>query len=519
MTNPLRSFRGRLALFSVLATMIAVLGALVAIYHIVRSQTDHQLDNALEKAILRILRDPMNPHIDDFDSRPDPNYFSPWQSHMGLLVLDRTKHEVYFQSKDWPTELHPDDIASERFNKAAARVTLVRNPAFGRPADLPRQRREPEFIEASSLISFPFASDKGSWRVGIIATQEYFLLASFDAAPAAGEMRRLWEALLIAFPLALALCLLGSFFVARQALKPVAALTITVARVREQGLQHRVPLQHETAEFQELITEFNAMMDRLERSFHATRRFTADAAHELRTPLAVLQGRLEQEIQDANISDEQRLLLTDQLEEIAHLKSILEKLLLLSQSDEQSLPLQCEPLDVSALAEEICEDVQLLDAERVITCQTIGKRRTIHGDRVLLAQVFHNLLINAINHGSPRTPVTVRIVRAKGAARSQSSISRQFMGLKDEHVAVSVTNVGQGISPDDRDKIFDRFHRSDKARTRSFGGAGLGLSLVREIVKAHGGDVILADASPEHTTFVVRLPIHGAQSADQPAKK
>ncbi|MEO8376180.1 MAG: histidine kinase dimerization/phospho-acceptor domain-containing protein, partial [Candidatus Sumerlaeota bacterium] len=414
MNNPLRSFRGRLALFSVLATMIAVLGALTTIYQIVRKQTDDQFDSSLRNALYRILRDPMNDRIEDFDTRPDPNYYSPWHSHMGLLVLDRDQHEIFFQSKDWPADLDPNRIPVDRLAIASARIGRIPNPAAGRPTDLPRGRPEPGSLETSPAAFFPYDDNKGAWRIGLVATPDFFILASYDTNVAAGEMNRLWEALTIAFPLALVLSIIASLLAARQALKPLGALTLTVARVREQGLQHRVPLTNEATEFQELITEFNAMMDRLERSFHTTRRFTADAAHELRTPLAILQGRLEQNIQDLNLSDDQRTFLTAQLEEIAHLKSILEKLLLLSQSDEQNLPIQSEPLDLTELAEEICDDVRMLDAEREITCQTIGMRQTIQGDRVLLSQMFHNLLINAINHGSPGTPVALKIALIKG---------------------------------------------------------------------------------------------------------
>ncbi|MCC6545674.1 HAMP domain-containing protein [Candidatus Sumerlaeota bacterium] len=493
-------------MFSVLATMIAVLGALAAVYHIVRDQTLQQLDHALENALYRILRDPMNPRIEDFDSRPDPNYFSPWRAHMGLLVLDRAKHEIYFQSKDWPAALHPDMIAQKQLHEASLRIDKVRNPSFGKPADLPRPRVEREFLDASTPIFFPFSDGDEDWRVALVATDDFFLLGSFDANAAAGEMNRLREALLVAFSLALVLSITGGLITARQTLKPITALTKTVARVRERGLEHRVQRQNEASEFQELITEFNAMMDRLENSFHVTRRFTADAAHELRTPLAVLQGRLEQSLQDMNLSDEQRDFLTAQLEEMTHLKSILEKLLLLSQSDEQNLPVQAEQLDLTELAEEVCEDVRMLDAKREISCQIIGRRQTISGDRVLLSQVLHNLLINAINHGSPGTPVTMRIARVKGPARLHSSVSKIMGAMKEEHVAITVTNEGPGISKENRDRIFDRFYRFDKARTRSFGGAGLGLSLAREIAKAHDGEVALVDGAPEHTTFVVRLP-------------
>ena len=334
------------------------------------------------------------------------------------------------------------------------------------------------------------AFDGRSWQMGVFGNSEVTLYAGIGLQAHAAEMARVRTAFAFAFAAALACIALGSWLLAGRALRPVRELTRTVARVSARGLDQRVPTDDRAVEFQELLLMFNAMMERLERSFTQAMRFSADAAHELKTPLTILQGELEQALQAAGPEHER--MLARLLEEVQRLKSIVQKLLLLATADAGQITLHRAPTDLSAMLEDIVEDMAILAPGLDIQSQ-ISQGIVVQADGDLLRQAVQNIAINAVKHTPDGGRIRVCLRKHEGA------------------VGCTVQNSGD-IPPGDRTRVFERFYRIDASRTRAGDaagngeGTGLGLSLAREIARAHGGDVNLDETTPGVVSFTLRLP-------------
>lgn len=321
------------------------------------------------------------------------------------------------------------------------------------------------------------------WRAAIFRDRSVTFAIAVELSGYNARIAGARIAFLTAFPLALALIAAGSWYLATRAIRPVNHLRDAIAEVTSLGLDKRVPDAGETVEFRELSAQFNRMMERLERSFTQAARFSADAAHELKTPLAVLQGEIEQALQSA--TPEMQVLLGRLLEEVQRLKSITQKLLLLSRADAGQLSVHHEPVDLSAMVRELAEDVEVAAQGLHVSAQ-IADGVTVSGDRDLLWQVLQNLANNAVKYNQEGGNIGFKLRAKNGLARLQ------------------VANTGD-IPADKKEKIFERFVRVDDARTRRVDGAGLGLSLAREIARAHGGDLTLQKHENGIVTFALEL--------------
>ncbi len=329
-----------------------------------------------------------------------------------------------------------------------------------------------------------------AWQMGVFGNPDVTLYVGIGLKAHAAEIARVRMAFAVAFPAALLCIALGSWLLAGRALRPVRELTRTITQVSAKGLGQRVSPDDRAVEFQELLLVFNAMMERLERSFTQAMRFSADAAHELKTPLTILQGELEQALQRA--APEQEKTLTRLLEEVQRLKSIVQKLLLLATADAGQITLHRAPTDLSAMLEGIVEDMTIL-APKLDIQSKIQEGVTGSADGDLLRQAVQNLAMNAVKH----TPDGGKI--------------RVFLRVQEANICCTVQNSGD-IPPGDRAKVFERFYRIDASRTRAGDaagngeGTGLGLSLAREIARAHCGDVTLDNTAPGVVSFTLYLP-------------
>ncbi len=310
-------------------------------------------------------------------------------------------------------------------------------------------------------------------------------LAAFDA-----DMARARNTFLVSVTGAMLLIVLGSSWLAGRALRPVVALTKTAEQVTAHGLDKRISIGHTDAEFERLIGVFNAMLARLEQSFSQAVRFSADAAHELKTPLAVLQGELESALQDAPPGSDVQGHYSRLLDEVQRLKSITRKLLLLSLADTGQLKVSKSDVNLSSIAEGAADDVEIL-APNLRVDHQIEPGVHIMADADLIRQVVQNLASNAAKYTDEAGRVRVKLRR------------------NGTQVRLSVVNSGPGIPLNERGRVFDRFYRADKARGRDVEGSGLGLSLAREIARAHGGNLELEDTKPIVTKFTLTLPIDG----------
>jgi heavy metal sensor kinase len=321
-----------------------------------------------------------------------------------------------------------------------------------------------------------------------IANEEVTLSIAHNLAGLRTETQRFLHALLVAVPLGLLLIVAGGWLIGHLALRPVTLIARTAQSVTAARLDARIPEGEADTEFQHLIALINGMLERLERSFRQATRFSADAAHELKTPLAVLQAQIERTLhRSADDSEEQRNY-AEQLEELQRLKSILRKLLLLSQADAGEMPLSLAPINLADRVRSAENDVVMLAPGRKIHIETPAEL-VVKADDDLLAQIIGNLISNAVKFGDPEGLIDIKL------------------GEQDGQAVLTVSNTGVPIPQADHAKVFDRFYRADAARSRDIEGSGLGLSLAREMARAHGGDLTLLRSDSTLTTFALRLPL------------
>ncbi len=303
-------------------------------------------------------------------------------------------------------------------------------------------------------------------------------------------LERLMVSLLIAAPVALLLAGFTGYWLADRALRPVELIRSRAESISQANLAARVPVPGRNDELSRLAETFNAMLDRLEAAFRAQRRFIADASHELKTPIAILRARWENEINDETLPPEVRSQLTRDVEELARLNKLVEDLLLLTRADEGKIPLAREPVVLSELLQSLLEDARTLAAAKGQRIHAdVTSCGIVQGDRSRLYQLFLNLVDNAVKYS--QRGATIRITCEP----------------RGKHVVVAVQDNGPGIPPHDLPRIFDRFYRVDKSRSRELGGSGLGLSICKWIAEAHGGSINIQSEPGKGTTVEVVLPL------------
>lgn len=359
------------------------------------------------------------------------------------------------------------------------------------PEPSPRLAPDPAVFEACALDTRP--DPRGDWRASRMDGPD---AAATVAARIAGARAALDDALRATLwrllPVALLAVAAGAWGLAAYSLRPVNRLREAMRAMHGRGLDRRLDGRGVDREFAELIAAYNRMLERLEASFRQASRFSSDAAHELRTPLTVLRGRLERArlgARDAAQEDEYTRLLDD----VARLAAITRRLLLLSRADAGQLALQREPVDLGALLREVVEEArESVDDGRRVTLDAPSPL-TVHADPVLLAQLVNNLASNAMRHG--RRGGWIRI-----EARADAGVA-----------AVLVANDCAPLDPAQRARFFERFFRAAPAVAGDVDGHGLGLSIAREIARAHGGDLVLEDSAADEVRLRLTLPVRPAR--------
>lgn len=286
------------------------------------------------------------------------------------------------------------------------------------------------------------------------------------------------------------LALLGGWFLAGRALRPLDSVVGELRGLNADRLDSRLPVGAGTLEVRELAQNFNALLGRLEEAFRRVREFSADASHELRTPLTVLRGEAEVALRKPRTIEEYQAVLASSLEEIHRMGRIVEDLLLLAKGDLGEATVQKVPLDLAEVLEEVAGQTTLLaEAKGIGFTYAGGPPSPVSADPLRLRQLFWNLLDNAVKY----TPEGGRVFLSHG---------RTDQGW----VRVTVKDTGIGIPPEDLERIFERFYRVDKHRARAQGGSGLGLSISRWIAEVHGGRIEVQSAVDQGSAFTVYLP-------------
>jgi two-component system heavy metal sensor histidine kinase CusS len=456
------SLAARLTLWYALSAFLLILGATGYLYAALAKNLDREDDGTIldQIEILRIL---LRDHPDDAAAiRQEVEVESSARQHAKLFIRilspeGRTVAETPGMAERLPRELFPPPTDKKkgvalRAGKESFRVMTA--PAILKTSD------------RSRII-----------QVAFDRSEEDKLLAEFR-----GRFIPL-------LAVSLVLCGLVGYEIARRGMKPVARISETASRIRSTTLGERLPAGEFPAELDSLARTFNDMLDRLQESFDRISRFSADIAHELRTPLSNLRGEVEVTLGKARSAEEYQETLSSFLEEAARLSRLIESLLFLARAEHPETQIQRERLDVQQVLAGVREFYEAAAAESGVTLgMDAGAPLPADLDRPLLQRAVGNLVENALAHTARGGNVTLAASRDNGK------------------VHIDVSDTGCGIAAEHLPRVFDRLYRVDHSRTAATGGTGLGLAIVKSIAELHGGSAEIASEVGKGTRVRLILP-------------
>lgn len=309
-----------------------------------------------------------------------------------------------------------------------------------------------------------------------------------DMSPIHETTKDLAVGYLVVLPFLLLSVSLGGQFIASKALKPVHTLATTAEQINARRLNLRLPVLGTQDEIGRLSWVLNGMFDRLDVSFQQAIRFSADASHELKTPLTILRASIEDQLASPDTDEETKAFLEGLLEQIAHLVSIIEHLLLLSHIDAGQIKLDLVPHDITDILSGCVEDARIMAEPHGLTLvEDLPETLVVPVDVHRLTQVMLNLLGNAIKYNLPEGRIEV--------------VARQEGG----QCVIHVSNTSSARLDIHSQRIFDRFYRDGNSAEAQ--GHGLGLGLARELARAHGGEIVLEASDGQWTRFRLTLPM------------
>ncbi len=447
-----KTLRGRIALWSALvATAALVLFGFVAAWN-------------LRRELVANLDQEMRSQAADFAEELDEQQIQPKAGGKQLV----------FSGDDLPRFFYVEA-------RGAGRRLVYRSPALHDTEAIPvREPAGPYLVRVDGKpIRFALFHYRGiSYSVG----------KSLDSIQQA--LDGLLRSYLIALPLVVLAIGAGGWFIADRAVKPIQNVARRASNISASDLSQRLPPPAVSDEIGHLVQILNAMFDRLQRSFEQVTRFTSDASHELKTPIALMRLELESALESLPLDSEVRALLENLGQQCFRLTQIIDGLLLLSRADDRRLALEHTAFDLPTLVRELMEDAEILAQPLGLTleCQ-LSSQALVLGDRQLLARAVMNLVDNAIKHNQPGGRVSLAVTAEDGQAK------------------LRIGNTGRGLPAEAGEKIFDRFYRGDHSHGDETPGHGLGLSIAREITRAHGGEVLLLSSSAKWTEVELVIPL------------
>jgi heavy metal sensor kinase len=303
-------------------------------------------------------------------------------------------------------------------------------------------------------------------------------------------------------PFFLVLVALGGFWLSRRALVPVDQIIHAARSIGARDFSRRLTVSRTGDELERLADTLNEMLSRLEAAFQRVTQFTADASHELRTPVSLMRANAEIMLRKPRSDVEYRESLSRILDESERASRLIEQLLLLARADSGSAVLEARRTDLNAAVQSACREANVLAEEKHLQFGWLvpDDPLKVWGDSTSLERLFMILLDNAVKYTASGGYVDVRLRSDDGFA------------------VVDVRDTGAGIPADDIGRVFDRFYRADPARSRESGGTGLGLAIARWIVEAHGGQIRVESKLGAGSTFKIRIPLStGNPSRESPS--
>ena len=335
------------------------------------------------------------------------------------------------------------------------------------------------------------------WRImsgrNMFGNRELVVQVARPVTPIQDDMRYFLFLLFLGLPFCIALSGLGGYILARRALAPMDRMAEQARLITAARMSDRLPVDNPNDELGRLSTVFNDTLSRLQSSFDQMRRFTSDASHELRTPLTAIRSVGEVGLREKRGEGEYREIIGSMLEEVDSLSRLVDRLLLLSRAETGDALLTREDIDLKSLAEDVVAQLEVLAEEKL---QSIGIETSAAahwtGDRMVLRQALINLVDNAIKYTQAGGRIVVRILEL------------------GKNKVIDVVDNGPGIPQELQSRVFDRFYRVDKSRSRENGGTGLGLAIAKSAVEVQGGTLSLEPSSGAGSTFRITLPVRPA---------
>ena len=290
-----------------------------------------------------------------------------------------------------------------------------------------------------------------------------------------------------------------TYFISRRALVPLRNLSRKINKIEAENLSESLEVPSTDDEIALLTGSFNKMLSRLDDAFTVQKQFSASAAHELRTPLAVMQTNLEvfarKKSPTVNEYQDVFRMIQEQTERLSHLSEVL-----LDMTGIQSIE-RSDSISLAVLADEVCCDLISIAEQKDVELLQEDGDSTVTGSYLLLYRAVYNLVENAIKYNHPGGKVTIRIIQKPYV------LEQSLHSLSTDCAFIEISDTGIGISPEYQKKIFEPFFRVDKSRSRAMGGAGLGLALVSEIALQHGGQVKVLESGNKGSTIALILPL------------
>jgi len=340
-------------------------------------------------------------------------------------------------------------------------------------------------------------------RVHALDGRPLLIRLGHSEEPLYERLRDLFLASLIILPIVLLIAWLAGYTLARRALSPIEKMAREAQEITADKLHARIRVDNADDELGQLARVFNGTLARLEQAFEQLRRFTSDASHELRTPLAMIRSVGEVGLQKDGSRAEYRDIVGSMLEEVNRLTSLIDNLLTISRADSGHIQLHRKAVSIMELVREAAALFEILTEENSQRIDIEGDEDAqVDGDPIFLRQALVNTIHNAVKYSPVGEIIEVRVGQAN-----------------DGRIVIQIKDNGPGIPREDQPKIFDRFYRVDKARWRESGGAGLGLSIAKWAVEAHGGTITLESGLNHGSIFRIALPRGGSiKSAPPPMR-
>jgi two-component system, OmpR family, sensor kinase len=400
----------------------------------------------------------------------------------GRLRVSETERQRFLQEKDrqffllWNAERGVIYASSESFSEVSLREPAQPKPKHGPYTPLPVLRVAPH-DDAIRQKVFPGPEDT-------------FILIGRSIENVNAKSAQFGWQLVGAGAFVLLLGIAGSVAISHFALRPIRRMSSAAASISAENLSQRIDETSSPVELRPLAQVLNAAFGRLQAAFARQARFTADAAHELRTPLAVVISQVEVALSKDRTSEEYCQFLDACGRAAKRISAVTEKLLLLARCDSGELALTWQTLDLGALIRQVTDEYEFEAQKRNVSIRLDLVDISCCGDADLLQQAIANLVSNAVRYNTSGGEVRVCL--------NEDENRHQCM--------IAVANSGPGIAPEDQSHVFDRFYRADRSRSHQSGGTGLGLAITKEIVEAHGGSISLESDPGKGAIFRVRLP-------------